>query len=70
MRKRRRRFTRTSTLEDRLVEDIAQLRKRAAKMSPGPAQDQVLQKIRENETAAHIIEWLSPPERSVSRNRH
>ena len=57
----RRRFKQAATLEERLVQDINQLRDRAKKMKPGAALDKVLQRIRQNEAAAHMNEWLKTP---------
>jgi hypothetical protein len=57
----RRRFKHTSTLEERLNEDTEQLREQAKLLPPGAALDHVLRKIRQNETAAHMTEWLNSP---------
>jgi hypothetical protein len=57
----RRRFKQRLTLEERLLEDIAQLREQARNMKPGVALDQVLRRIRQNETASHMSEWLASP---------
>lgn len=57
----RRHFTQTSSLTEHLLYDIEQLRKQAERLPSGPAQDAVLRKIRQNETAAHISDWLSSP---------
>ena len=59
--RKRRRFTQTSTLEQRLAEDTAQLRAQADTLQPGLARDNVLRRIRQNETAIHITEWLASP---------
>ena len=55
----RRRFKQASTLEERLAEDTEQLREQAKLLPPGSALDEVLKRIRQNETAAHITEWLN-----------
>ena len=57
----RRRFKQASTLEARLVEDIEQLGEQVESLPPGPERDRILRKIRQNETAAHISEWLRSP---------
>ena len=57
----RRRFKHTSTLEERLSEDTEQLRAQAEALPPGAERDHVLRRIRQNETAAHITEWLNSP---------
>jgi len=57
----RRRFTHTSSLAERLLCDTRHLRELAEELPPGPAQNEVHRKIRQNETAAHISEWLQSP---------
>jgi hypothetical protein len=57
----RRRFKQTSTLKERLAEDTEQLRKQAKTLQPGAALDHVQKRIRQNETAAHLSEWLTSP---------
>jgi hypothetical protein len=59
--RKRRRFTQTSTLEERLAEATAQLREQAEALTPSLARDNVLRRIRQNETAIHINEWLASP---------
>lgn len=57
----RRRFRQTHTLEERLAEDTANLREQIALTPDGPVRDQMLRRIRQNETAARMSEWLSSP---------
>ena len=57
----RRRFIQTSTLEERLAEDTERLQQQAKMLEPGPVRDDVLRKIRQNETAAHVSAWLNSP---------
>jgi hypothetical protein len=57
----RRRFSYTRSPQERLADDIALLREQAKNMKPGVALDQVLRRIRQNETASHMSEWLSSP---------
>jgi len=57
----RRRFRQTVSLEERLAEEARELRKAAETLPPGPAQDQILRKARQDETAVHMTEWLSSP---------
>lgn len=57
----RRRFKQTLPLEERLAEDTEQLREQAKLLPPGNTLDQVLKRIRQNETAAHMSEWLNSP---------
>ena len=57
----RRRFKQTSSLTERLVEDVEQLKQQLATLPPGPERDLIVRRIRQNETAAHIDEWLRSP---------
>jgi hypothetical protein len=57
----RRRFKQTLSLEERLVEDIEQLREQAKMLPPGHRRNEVLRRIRQNETAADVCEWLRSP---------
>lgn len=57
----RRRFKQTLNLSERLIEDIELLKAQVAKLAPGPERDQVIRRIRQNETASHIDEWLRSP---------
>jgi hypothetical protein len=57
----RRRLKQTASLEERLTEDTEQLREQAKTLPPGASLDHVLRRIRQNETAAHMSEWLNSP---------
>jgi len=57
----RRRFKHTQSLEERLVEDIGHLRKQAAMLPPSRTRDELIRRIRQNETASHLCEWLRSP---------
>ena len=57
----RRRFKQSLSLEERLAEDAGQLREQAKLLSPGHTRDEVLRRIRQNETAANVCEWLRSP---------
>ena len=57
----RRRFPRTSSLAERLLHDLQHLRELAKALPAGPDQDEIHWKIQQNETAAHIGEWLGRP---------
>ena len=57
----RRRFKQTLNLSERLMEDVELLKAQLAKLAPGPERDQVVRRIRQNETASHIDEWLRSP---------
>ena len=57
----RRRHVQVLTLERRLADEANQLRAEAKKLPPGSTREALLRKARQNETAAHIFEWLSSP---------
>ena len=57
----RRRFKHTTSLVERLIEDTEQLREQANTLPPGATRDHVMRRIRQNETAAHMTEWLNSP---------
>lgn len=57
----RRRFKQTFTLKDRLAQDIEHLSDQAKNMKPGVALDQILHRIRQNQTASEINNWLGSP---------
>jgi hypothetical protein len=58
----RRRFKPVLTFKERLAQEMEQLRDQAKNMKPGVALDQVMDRIRQNETAAAMDDWLrSPP---------
>lgn len=56
-----RRFERTFTLKERLTQEMEQLRDQAKNMKPGVALDQVLGRIRQNQTASDMNDWLGSP---------
>jgi hypothetical protein len=56
-----RHFTQTSSLEESLLYDVEHFRQQAEQLPHGPAHGAVVRKIRQNETAAHISDWLSSP---------
>ena len=49
------------TFEQRIEAEKARLEAKIARLRRGPKQDELLEKIRQLETAAHIHEWLSSP---------
>ncbi len=53
-----RRFTQTTSLEERLAKEAAQLRKQAQGTPPGVERDLLVRKARRAETASHTTEWL------------
>jgi predicted trehalose synthase len=58
----RRHFKQTSSLEERLVEEVTRLRKEAKGTPPGIERERLLRRARQAETASHITEWLNSPE--------
>jgi hypothetical protein len=46
---------------DRLANEKKRLEAHLAELQPGPERDQLLQKLRQLDTASHINEWLSSP---------
>jgi hypothetical protein len=57
----RRRFKQPFNLRDRLAQEIEQLTDQAKNMKSGVALDQVLRRIRQNQTASEINDWLGSP---------
>jgi len=57
----RRRFKHTNSLSDRLMQDVEHLQKLLATVKPGQERDDIIRRIRRNETASHIEEWLRSP---------
>jgi hypothetical protein len=55
--KRRRRFKHEMTLQDRIIAWAKGVRAQAAKLPPGPDQDELLKKVRQAETAMHLDDW-------------
>ena len=49
------------TFQERLAEQKSRLEKKAATLEPGPERDDVLQKVRQIDTAASITDWLNSP---------
>jgi hypothetical protein len=57
----RRRFKQTETLEQRLTEEAAKLRKEAQGTPPGLERELLIKRARQTETASHLSEWLTSP---------
>jgi hypothetical protein len=55
------RFKQSDALEARLSDEAQALRKQAESLPPGPDREALLRKARQDETAAHLAEWLSSP---------
>ena len=56
----RRRFKQTTSLQDRLEVWSKELRERAEKLPPGAERDELLRKLNQAHTAAHIDDWATP----------
>jgi predicted trehalose synthase len=57
----RRRFKQTESLEQRLTEEAAKLRKEAQGTPPGVERERLIKRARQAETASHLSEWLTSP---------
>lgn len=55
----RRRVKQTETLERRLTEEAAKLRKEAQGTPPGVERERLMRRARQAETASQMNEWLS-----------
>jgi hypothetical protein len=55
----RRRFTQTTSLEERLAKEATQLRKQAQGTPPGIERDLLVRKARRAESASRMTEWLA-----------
>ena len=55
----RRRFKQTETLEQRLTEEAAKLRKEAQGTPPGVERERLIRRAWQAETASHMSEWLT-----------
>ena len=61
MKQRRRRFKQIDSLEERLNQEAEALRKRARQLPPGRVREALLRKARNDETTAHLTQWLMSP---------
>jgi predicted RNase H-related nuclease YkuK (DUF458 family) len=57
----RRRFKQITSLEQRLAEEAQRLREQAKKLPPGPDQERLLRKAREDEMVAQMTDWITSP---------
>ncbi len=55
----KRRFQFTYTFAERLAEENELLREQAKALKPGADLDQLLKRIRLNESSAHLSQWLT-----------
>nr|WP_084803279.1 hypothetical protein [Bradyrhizobium sp. NAS80.1] len=61
MGERRRRVKQTRSLEERLAEQAAKLKERAAQLPAGTEREGLLRKARLAETGAHLTDWITSP---------
>lgn len=59
MKKKRRRFKQTASLQERLMAFAEDVREQASTLPPGPEREDLLKRARRADTAAHIDEWAS-----------
>ena len=57
----RRRLKQTTSLEERLTEQVQRLREEAKSLPPGIERERIIRKARQAETGARITEWLNSP---------
>ena len=57
----RRRFTQTTTLDERLEDRAKRFRDEARGTHPGVERDRLIRLARQAETAAHMSDWLRSP---------
>ncbi|MHC2336807.1 hypothetical protein [Bradyrhizobium sp. USDA 4454] len=55
----RRRFTQTESLQQRLAAFAEAARAEAAKLAPGAERDALLKKARQADTASHLDDWAA-----------
>jgi hypothetical protein len=59
--KKRRRFKQSTTLEQRLADEAARLRKEAQGTPLGIERERLIRRCRQAEVAAHMAEWINSP---------
>jgi hypothetical protein len=57
----RRHFRHTPSLEERLARDTKQLREQIKLLPLGASRDHLLRRVRQNEIAAYMDQWLRSP---------
>jgi hypothetical protein len=57
----RRGFSPSRSLEDRLAEEAKRLREQAGLLPPGALREATLRKARQAETGSHMSEWMRSP---------
>jgi hypothetical protein len=55
----RRRFTQTTSVEERLAEEAKRLRKQAQGTPPGIERERLVRRARQAETTTRMTEWLT-----------
>jgi hypothetical protein len=55
------RSNQTSSLEDRLAEQVRRLREEAELLPHGPVREAAFRRVRQAETGARMSEWLMSP---------
>ncbi|WFU34454.1 hypothetical protein QA635_08585 [Bradyrhizobium brasilense] len=58
MTSKRRRFKQTQSLEERLADEAMRLRSQAKALPPSAKKEALIRKARQDETAAHLTDWL------------
>lgn len=66
--KRRNRAKQTTTLEERLAKDAKIAREKARSLPPGKEREDLLRRVRRDETAAQMCEWLRSPNLQPSQD--
>lgn len=64
----RRRIKHKKPFKERLAEVAKRFREAADKLPPGHAQEMLLQRARQAETASHINEWVRSPGRQAPKS--
>ena len=57
----RRRIKQTTSLDERLTQQLQQIKEQVGTMPSGRARDEMMRTARQAETAARLNEWLSSP---------
>ncbi len=57
----RRRIKYETSLEQRLLQEAEKARRRAQHLPPSITREELLKRAREDETVAHMYEWLTSP---------
>lgn len=60
--RKRRRVKQVTSLQARIADWATKLRKQTESMEPGPKRDELLEKLREAETAMNLQKWVSSHE--------